>query len=491
MRWLRPLLAAAVLLAPAAPPVAAAPRDAARGEPAMAAAAFLDGAGVNLDLGGEAPAALQRAPHAARELAAAGIRHVRVRAADPADPSWPAVRALAAAGLGIDLVAGPGTDLAGFTGAAAALGGRLEALEADGDAGPLRLAAGAHPALARVPLLGPAGDGAADHPAVRVELGGRCPGCVPGPGGATGAGPGGAGRPGGDPGPGSRGGSGGSGGRAPWVTEATLGAGVPEAVAARYLPRLLLGHAGVAARTYLGALAGEQAGPGLLGPDGAPMRALHDLANLAALLADPGPAFTPGRLAVRLSGDTAGLRHLLLQKADGRFWLVLWLERPGWDPAAGTELAVAAQPVAVTLAEPVAAARAFAPDLGTAPERHFAGPTRTIELEVPDRPLLLELLPWTPPATTAAAASPPPARPPPGAARAKAPGRAAPAAAGDRHAPDAARGPSTAAAPDRGGRRPLAFTGAAVLPMLAASGLLVLVGTAALAASRRRWHHHR
>jgi len=34
------------------------------------------------------------------------------------------------------------------------------------------------------------------------------------------------------------------------------------------------------------------------------------------------------------------------------------------------------------------------------------------------------------------------------------------------------------------GRGPLAFTGAAALPLLAASGLLVLVGTAALAASR-------
>jgi LPXTG-motif cell wall-anchored protein len=36
-----------------------------------------------------------------------------------------------------------------------------------------------------------------------------------------------------------------------------------------------------------------------------------------------------------------------------------------------------------------------------------------------------------------------------------------------------------------------AFTGAATLPLLLASGLLMLVGTAALAASRRRWRHHR
>jgi hypothetical protein len=475
MRWLRPLLlAAAVLLA--STPAAAAPRAAIPAEPAMAAAAFLDTIGVNLDAGGEDVPA--RAARAGRQLAAAGIRHVRVRAA--ADPAWSAVRALAGAGLGVDLVAAPGTDWAGFAGAAAGLGAGLEGLEAEGDAGPLRLAARAHPALDRVPLVGPAGDGVADVHTARVELDGRCPGCVPGPGGDGPPSGGGAGM-GGPPGAGAGG---------LWVSEATLGAGVPETVAARYLPRLLLGHAGAAARSYLGTLAGEPAGPGLLGPDGDPTRALRDLANLEALLRDPGPAFAPGRLAFRLSGDTDGLRHLLLQKADGRFWLVLWVEKPCWDPAGGRELAVAAQPVGVTLADPVAAARAFAPDLGTAAERRFAGPTRTIELEVPDRPLLLELLPWTPPAVVAGATSTPPRpRPAPTTVRAGAP---APAAARDRDTPKAARGPATThAAAGRGGRGPLAFTGAAALPLLAASGLLVLVGTAALAASRRRWHHHR
>jgi len=163
-------------------------------------------------------------------------------------------------------------------------------------------------------------------------------------------------------------------------------------------------------------------------------------------------------------------------------------------PCPQSHLKTSVIPVSIGLADPVAAARAFAPDLGTAPERHFAGPTRTIELEVPDRPLLVELLPWAPPAAvvSGAPATPRPARPAPTAARGGAPGPPVPAAAGDLDAPDAARGPATAAAaPDPTVRGPLAFTGSAALPLLAASGLLVLVGTAALAASRRRWHHHR
>jgi hypothetical protein len=470
-RLLPLLLAAAVLLTPVCPLAAASPATAPAGETAMAAGAFLDTIGVNADpAGGQALAA---------QLRAAGIRHVRVRApADPADPSWAGgVRALTAAGLGVDLVAASGTDWPAFAGVAAAVGGGLEALEveAEGDAAALRLAARARPALARVPLLGPAADGATDVRTARLELHGRCPGCVPG--GPLGAGPG-------------TGTTGPPGAGPLQVTEATLGAGVPDAVAARYLPRLLLGHAQVAARTYLGALAGEPAGPGLLGPDGAPTPAYRDLANLAAVLADAGPAFTPGRLAFRLDGDTGGLRHLLLQKADGRFWLVLWVEAPSWDPAAGQELAVALRPVAVRLAEPVAAARAFAPDLGTTPERHFAGPIRSIELEVPDRPVLVELLPRTPPPAAGAQPPPRPARPPPTTPRRHAP---PPTVVAEATAdPDPAGGPaSAAAAPASSARRPLAFTGAATLPLLLASGLLMLVGTAALAASRRRWHHHR
>jgi hypothetical protein len=180
-----------------------------------------------------------------------------------------------------------------------------------------------------------------------------------------------------------------------WQPCRSIVCGVPESVAARYLPRLLLGRAATAARTYLGALDGDGRGP-LLRADGSPARAHRVLANLVALLADPRPPPTPGALAYRLSGDTDGLRHLLLHKADGHFWLALWVERPSWDPATGQELSLPAQPVRVTLARKVAAARAFVPELGTVAERHFAGPTRTIEVEVPDRVLLVELLPLRP-----------------------------------------------------------------------------------------------
>jgi hypothetical protein len=45
------------------------------------------------------------------------------------------------------------------------------------------------------------------------------------------------------------------------------------------------------------------------------------------------------------------------------------------------------------------------------------------------------------------------------------------------------------AALDPASRSPLAFTGSTALSMLGASMLLLLVGVAALFASRRRYHH--
>jgi hypothetical protein len=284
------------------------------------------------------------------------------------------------------------------------------------------------------------------------------------------------------------------------VTEVDLGAGVPDAVAARYLPRLLLANAGLAVRTYVQGQGGDT-GPGLLGPDGSPTPAYATLARLLALLGDGRRQAAPDRLAFRLTGDTDAVRHRLLQKADGHFWLALWVEEPGWDPAGGRELPVRGRRLRVVLDTPVAGARAFVPELGTGPERSFTDPPGAgraldrIDLEVTDRVLLLELLPrradgaapraTTPPPEPAATA---PATQPPadsGAGQAVTPTTAA---AADPAAVRAAAARQPAAV-DPASRAPLAFTGSTALSMLAASVLLMLVGGAALFASRRRYHH--
>jgi hypothetical protein len=447
----------------------AAAARAAGGQPAMAAGAFADSVGVNVGAGGaDAGWAL------AERLAAAGIRHVRgPAAATPDDPALAGLRALAGAGLGVDLVAGTGADPEAVAEVAASLGAAVAAVEAPAGeaAAPLRRAVRGHPELPGVAVLG-SGAGV-DYQAIRLELGGRCPGCAADKLG--------------------------SGDGAVQVTEVDLGTGLPDAVAARYLQRLLLANAGRAVRTYLPGAGGGDTGPGLLDAGGAPTPAYTAVARLLALLDDRQRPVQPDRLRFRLTGSTGDLRHQLFQKADGHFWLALWVERPGWDPATGRLLAVPAQQVTVDLAAPVAGARAFVPEFGTTAQRSFTdvpGDDRVldaIDLEVSDQVQLLELLP-----RRAGGAAPSATSPPEVAGQATATTQAPVVKGSSRPAPPTT-GPAGAATPavaarptaalDPASRSPLAFTGSTALSMLGASVLLLLVGVAALFASRRRYHH--
>jgi hypothetical protein len=469
MRRLRPLLAgmALVLLACLGTGAAAASAPpAATEELATAAGAFVDSVGVDLPPGDAAAGWAQ-----ADRLRAAGIRHARGPAATgPDDPALAGLRALAGADLRLDLVVGADADPEAAVEAAASLGGAVTAIEAPAGerATRLRRAVAAHPRLPGVAVLG-SGPGF-DYHAVRLELGGGCPGCVADELG--------------------------SGDAAVQVTEVDLGTGVPDAVAARYLPRLLLANAGLAVRTYLPGGGGDT-GPGLLDPAGAPTPAYHAVARLLALLDDGRRQVAPDRLRFRLAGDVADVRSRLLQKADGHFWLALWVERPGFDPVAGQELTVPAQRVTVALEEPVAGARTFVPELGTGPDRSYTDPPGrrgldAIELEVTDRVVLLELLPRR------ADGAAPRATSPPGPVQATPTTQAPVVRAGGQPAPPtttpaaAAARPAAAGQPaalDPASRSPLAFTGSTALSMLGASVLLLLVGAAALVASRRRYHH--
>ncbi len=70
---------------------------------------------------------------------------------------------------------------------------------------------------------------------------------------------------------------------------------------------------------------------GLLRNDGSEKPAYKALKNLLNLLKDPGSSFTPGSLDYVLGGDTENVRHTLLQKADGKFYLILWQEVSGYN----------------------------------------------------------------------------------------------------------------------------------------------------------------
>lgn len=109
---------------------------------------------------------------------------------------------------------------------------------------------------------------------------------------------------------------------------------VPQDVAARYLPRLLLEQfrKGIS-RTYIYELAdyGGSDQWGLLNADGSPKPAYTAVRNLLALTADLGTPVAPESNYVGFIGPGSSARLMTFQKRGGRQMVTVWLEKPGYD----------------------------------------------------------------------------------------------------------------------------------------------------------------
>lgn len=120
---------------------------------------------------------------------------------------------------------------------------------------------------------------------------------------------------------------------------------------------------------------------GLMNSDGTPKPAGLALHNLTSLLRDGGhqhAAFSPGRLSYTLSGTTANDHELLLQKADGSYWLAVWNES---DPAHQVTLTLGSRARQISVYDPLASTKA------TKTVRNSA----TAAITVPDHPVLVEV----------------------------------------------------------------------------------------------------
>jgi hypothetical protein len=128
---------------------------------------------------------------------------------------------------------------------------------------------------------------------------------------------------------------------------------IPESVETAYMQRtLLLAYKQGYERTYFYQLIDDPSSPagyGLLRSDLTEKPAFIGLSNLLKLLTDKGSSFTPGSLPCVISGGDSNLNHLLLEKSDGSYWLVLWLEEPSWDPANSVPLSVNPENIGIEL----------------------------------------------------------------------------------------------------------------------------------------------
>jgi hypothetical protein len=176
--------------------------------------------------------------------------------------------------------------------------------------------------------------------------------------------------------------------------------GISETAAAKYIPRLFLeDFARGIPRTYLYEFMDEAPEPGLTDPqmhwglvraDGSEKPAFSALKNLIARLSDSAEPASLQPFAWALESKGTMIHHLLLQKSDGAFDLVLWNEISSYDtrrhididnPTMAAMLTLARQARRITLYEPVMQAGPV----------HTWNEVGSVPLQIPDHPLVLEI----------------------------------------------------------------------------------------------------
>jgi hypothetical protein len=183
--------------------------------------------------------------------------------------------------------------------------------------------------------------------------------------------------------------------------------GISDQAFAKYAPRLYLEYFNQGfARTYLYELCDEKPDPARLNPEhnfglltssGEPNPAYLSLRNLIYLMTETPKGgdfrqpFTPGQLNYRLRGDTSGVHHTLLQKRDGRFYLILWQEVSSYDIASKSDTFVPVRHLVLELSQ-ARQVNTYLPFESSLEVRHEDRPTK-IDLDVPDHALVVEITP--------------------------------------------------------------------------------------------------
>ncbi len=189
-----------------------------------------------------------------------------------------------------------------------------------------------------------------------------------------------------------------------------------EAATAVYMPRIFLDYfqQGIA-RTFDYELVDEFEDPsgeqreahfGLLHHDLSPKPAFTALKNLISIVGEQNPSFTPGSLDYSVAGNQEQLHQVLLQKADGTFYLALWRASSVWDPEKQVPLSPPSMPVTVQLGQPIEAAAEYKPNASAEPIGEPAVTGGALQVNVGPEVVILKLTPGeggvtTEPPTTA------------------------------------------------------------------------------------------
>jgi hypothetical protein len=130
---------------------------------------------------------------------------------------------------------------------------------------------------------------------------------------------------------------------------------------------------------------------GLIKNNGTIKPAFTTVKNIVALLEDQGPAFTPRAFGYSLSGALASTHSTLLQKRDGRSYLVLWQEVKSWDLTRKADVSTANDAVTLNLGAAARSIKVYRPGQGTTAIQSGSG--TSINLSVPDEVIIVEVTP--------------------------------------------------------------------------------------------------
>ncbi|TAH26152.1 MAG: T9SS C-terminal target domain-containing protein [Cytophagales bacterium] len=132
---------------------------------------------------------------------------------------------------------------------------------------------------------------------------------------------------------------------------------------------------------------------GLIENDGITLKpAAIAVKDMISLLADPNPAavFTPTTLNFTVTNADSYTHYNLLQKSNGKFYLVIWNDAPSWNDNTKTEI-TNNDPITLTFNQTVVEAKLYMPCTnGTALVSTNTNPT-SLNITVPNHPMIYEI----------------------------------------------------------------------------------------------------
>jgi hypothetical protein len=167
-------------------------------------------------------------------------------------------------------------------------------------------------------------------------------------------------------------------------------------VESSYLLRtLLLAWSHGIRRTFVYELLDESpdSGYGLLRHDLTEKPAFRALRNLLEILHDSSSPTTLGGLSFSVDGTDPSLSHVLLQKSDGSYYLILWLERSGYDGQSLEKTPVPSESVQIRLEPRFAVSRVITfNENGSIASQDLSGSSSLPLLRVSDRLSVLRIV---------------------------------------------------------------------------------------------------